>query len=93
LRSLLLTGGGLALHPEYGAGVASLVAAKSAVRGLAFALAAEWAPAGVHVATVTVAGTVAPGTAFDPERIAEEFWALHAQPPEAWEVERVFGGE
>jgi NAD(P)-dependent dehydrogenase (short-subunit alcohol dehydrogenase family) len=32
--SLLFTGGGLALYPQYGKGVASLTAGKSALRGL-----------------------------------------------------------
>jgi NAD(P)-dependent dehydrogenase (short-subunit alcohol dehydrogenase family) len=90
--TVLLTGGGLALRPEFGAGVASLVAAKSALRGLAHALAAELAPEGIHVATVTVAGTIAPGTGFDPDRIAEAFWTLHIEPRKAWRTEQVFTG-
>lgn len=91
--SMLFTGGGLALKPEFGAGVASLTAGKCALRGLVYALAGELAPSGIHVATVTIAGTVAPGTAFDPDRIAERFWALHAEPPQAWRVEDVYGGQ
>lgn len=91
--SLLFTGGGLALYPQYGKGVASLTAGKSALRGLVYALAGELAPAGVHVATVTIAGTVAPGTAFDPSRIADAYWALHAQPPGAWQTEWIFDGK
>jgi NAD(P)-dependent dehydrogenase (short-subunit alcohol dehydrogenase family) len=90
--SMLFTGGGLALYPQYGKGVASLAAGKSALRALVYALAGELAP-GVHVATVTIGGSVAPGTAFDPGRIAEAYWALHAQPPQAWETERVFDGQ
>lgn len=90
--TILFTGGGLALRPEYGAGVASLTAGKSALRGLAFALAAELAPDGIHVATVTIAGSVAPGTPFDPDRIADRYWALHRQPPADWAVEVVFDG-
>lgn len=90
--SLLFTGGGLALYPSFGAGVASLTAGKSALRGLVHAMAGEVGPAGVHAATVTVAGTIKPGTALDPDRIAEEFWVLHQQPKDAWEVERVVKG-
>jgi len=90
--SMLFTGGGLALKPEFGAGVASLTAGKSALRGFVHALAGELTPEGIHVATVTIAGTVAPGTAFDPDRIAERFWLLHAEPPTAWRVEEVYAG-
>ena len=88
--SILITGGGLALHPEYGAGIAALTAGKSAIRGLTLALAKELAPDGIHVATVTVAGTVQPGTPYDPDIIAEDFITLHNQPQSAWQVERVF---
>lgn len=77
--SLLFTGGGLALAPQQGAGVTSLVAGKSALRGFVHALHAELAGQGVRVGTVTVAGTVAAGTPFDPDRIAQRFWQLHVQ--------------
>jgi NAD(P)-dependent dehydrogenase (short-subunit alcohol dehydrogenase family) len=90
--SLLFTGGGLALRPEFGAGVAGLTAGKSALRGLVFALAGELAPHGIHVGTVTIAGQVAPGGPFDPDRIAEAFAALHAEPRGAWSIETVFAG-
>lgn len=90
--TILFTGGGLALRPEYGAGVASLTAGKSALRGLTYALAGELGPEGIHVATVTIAGTVAPQTAFDPDRIAEAYWTLHCQPKADWLTEIVFDG-
>lgn len=87
--SLLFTGGGLALYPASGAGVASLTAGKSALRGLVHALASELAPDGLHVATVTIAGQVKPGTALDPALIAETYWTLHQQARAEWETERV----
>lgn len=90
--TILLTGGGLALRPEYGAGVASLTAGKSALRGFAYALARELAPEGIHVATVTVTGAVAPGTPFDPDRIAERYWSLYGQNQDIWQTEIVFSG-
>ena len=90
--TILFTGGGLALHPEYGSKVLGLTAGKSALRGMTLALAPVLAADGVHVATVTVAGVVAAGGAFDPNRIAEAFWTLHAQPREAWTSEIVFTG-
>jgi NAD(P)-dependent dehydrogenase (short-subunit alcohol dehydrogenase family) len=91
--SLLFTGGGLALYPQYGKGVASLTAGKSALRGLVYAMAAEVADVGVHVATVTIAGTVQAGSAFDPALIAQHYWALHRQARADWQVERVFDGK
>lgn len=90
--TMLFTGGGLALNPHHGAGVASLTAGKSGLRGFVHALAGELGPDSIHVATVTIAGTVAPGTAFDPDAIAERFWAMHQEPAGAWTVETVFAG-
>ncbi len=90
--TILLTGGGLALAPHYGARVASLTAGKAGLRGLGFALHEGLKEEGIHVGMVTIAGTVAPGTAFDPDRIAERYWALHAEPRAAWTAEVVFTG-
>jgi NAD(P)-dependent dehydrogenase (short-subunit alcohol dehydrogenase family) len=90
--SMLFTGGGLALYPEHGARSVGLTAGKCAMRGLAIALAQELAPEGIHVGTITIAGTIQAGTAFDPDRIAEHFWRLHAQPRDAWEAEYVYRG-
>ena len=44
---------------------------------------------GVHVATVTVAGFVDPGSK-DAEAVAEQFWQLHSQPKGAWTVESTY---
>ena len=60
------------------------------VRALAELLAGEYETPGIHVVTVTVAGAVAPGTAFDPDEIAEEYWRLHVQPQDAWEHEILY---
>ncbi|MFI1564448.1 SDR family NAD(P)-dependent oxidoreductase [Streptomyces sp. NPDC020490] len=86
--TVLLTGGGLALHPSGDHGVLSV--GKAAVRAAAYALAEDLAPVGVTVRTVTIAGFIAPGTDFDPDRIAEAFWDLAAHPGS--EVERVYTG-
>jgi NAD(P)-dependent dehydrogenase (short-subunit alcohol dehydrogenase family) len=72
--------------------VTSLSLGKAGVRALTELLARAYEPAGVHVATVTVAGAVAPGTAFDPDEIAEEYWKLHAQRAGAWEREVLYSG-
>ena len=86
--TILLTGGMPEPIPE----VTSLSLGKAGVRALAHLLARAYEPAGVHVATVTVAGAVAPGSAFDPDEIAAEYWRLHAQPAGAWEREVLYSG-
>jgi len=86
--TLLFTGGGLSLHPV--AARAALSAGKAALRSLAYCLAEELAPEGIHAATVTVDGVVEPGTHFDPDVIAGEYWRLHIQPPGAYQTEVVF---
>ena len=70
-------------NPRY----VSLSLGKAGVRALANLLDQEYGPSGVHVASVTVAGAVSPGTDFDPDDIAEHYWRLHTQPQEAWERE------
>ena len=88
--TMLFTGGGLALRPQFGSGASSLTAGKSALRGLVHAMAGELAPDGIHVATVTISGTVAVGTPFDPDIIAKAYMDLHEQPKRAWAVETIF---
>ncbi len=87
--TILITGG----MPEPGPEATSLSLGKAAVRALTVLLAKEYGPSGIHVATVTVGGAVAPGSQFDPDRIAEHYWRLHTQRPGAWETEVVFAGE
>jgi NAD(P)-dependent dehydrogenase (short-subunit alcohol dehydrogenase family) len=90
--SLLLTGGGLALNPTNWLPAASLAVGKAGLRSLAMTLHAELAPEGIHAATVTIDGPVAPGTPFDPDRIADSFWQLHRDPPGAFRAEVIFRG-
>jgi NAD(P)-dependent dehydrogenase (short-subunit alcohol dehydrogenase family) len=87
--TILITGG----MPEPDPQATSLSLGKAGVRALAVLLAKEYGPAGIHVATVTVGGAVAPGSRFDPDRIAEHYWRLHTQPRAAWEHEVVLAGE
>jgi NAD(P)-dependent dehydrogenase (short-subunit alcohol dehydrogenase family) len=91
--TILFTGGGLALYPEYGAGVSSLTAGKSGLRGLAYVLAKELASDNIHVGLVTIAGKVTRNTPFDPDRIAKEYWTIYSEAPDAWTIERVFDGK
>jgi NAD(P)-dependent dehydrogenase (short-subunit alcohol dehydrogenase family) len=88
--SILLTGGGLALMPQYGSAVPALTAVKSALRGFVHASAPEFAARGLRLGTVTIAGQVAAGGPFDPDRIAEAFWGMHMA--ESAVLERVFDG-
>ncbi len=90
--SILFTGGGLALDPTGWLPAASLAIGKAGLRSLAMTLHAELAPAGIHSGTVTIAGAVAPGTPFDPDRIADAFWDLHQDPPGAFRAELIFRG-
>jgi NAD(P)-dependent dehydrogenase (short-subunit alcohol dehydrogenase family) len=69
----------------------SLSLGKAAVRALVALLDEQYGPA-VRTGTVTIAGTVARGTAFDPDAIAERYWQLHVQPRDRWRRELVFSG-
>ncbi|MGW0483956.1 SDR family NAD(P)-dependent oxidoreductase [Nonomuraea sp. NPDC003214] len=86
--TFLVTGGMPEPKPQY----VSLSLGKAGVRTLVTLLDQEYGPAGVHVASVTVAGPVAPGTDFDPDDIAEHYWRLHAQPRAEWEREALHAG-
>ncbi|KUN21323.1 short-chain dehydrogenase [Streptomyces antibioticus] len=81
--TFVVTGGMPEPKPEY----VSLSLGKAGVRSLVDLLDRQYGPSGVHVATVTVSGPVAPGTAWDPDDIAEQYWRLHAQPRAEWERE------
>ncbi|WP_407518615.1 SDR family oxidoreductase [Methylobacterium oryzisoli] len=85
--SILLTGGGFGVqpHPDY----LSLSIGKAGIRALALGLFESFKEKGIHVATVTVAGFVNPGSA-DAEAVGEQFWTFHSQPAGAWEVEAVY---
>lgn len=86
--TILFTGGGLALQPM--AQYASLSMGKAALRNLCYSLGQELEPHNIQVATVTIAGFVQPGTHFDPDRIADAFWNLHAQPSDQRKREFVY---
>jgi NAD(P)-dependent dehydrogenase (short-subunit alcohol dehydrogenase family) len=88
--TLLFTSGGFADHPV--PALASLSMGKAALRSAATLIAAGVREYGIHAATVTIAGSVAPGTAFDPDNIAELFWTAHTDPTDAWQTEYRFTG-
>ncbi|ADB32285.1 short-chain dehydrogenase/reductase SDR [Kribbella flavida DSM 17836] len=81
--SFLITGGMPETKPDY----VSLSLGKAGVRALVSLLDQTYGADGLHAATVTVHGQVAPGTAFDPDDIAEHYWTLHRQPQDEWKFE------
>jgi NAD(P)-dependent dehydrogenase (short-subunit alcohol dehydrogenase family) len=86
--TFIVTGGMPTPKPSY----TSLSLGKAGVRTLVDLLAEEYGPRGVHAATVTIDGPIEPGTAFDPDDIADDYWRLHTQPSGSWERDALFGG-
>jgi NAD(P)-dependent dehydrogenase (short-subunit alcohol dehydrogenase family) len=86
--TFLVTGG----MPQPVSSHLSLSLGKAGVRALASMLADHFGPSGVHVATVTVADEIIPGGAFDPDLIAEDYWRLHRQAPEDWQIDHLHDG-
>jgi len=87
--TILITGGMPLPDPMY----TSLSLGKACVRTLTRLLADEYGASGIHVAAVIVSGEIAPSGPFSPDLIAEQYWRLHSQTPDAWEHEVVFPGE
>jgi NAD(P)-dependent dehydrogenase (short-subunit alcohol dehydrogenase family) len=88
--TLLVTSGGFADNPV--PALASLSMGKAALRSAQTLIAAGVREDGIHAATVTIAGAVKPGTAFDPDNIAELFWTAHTDSKDAWQTEYRFTG-
>ncbi len=88
--TLIVTGGGFADHPISALATVSL--GKAALRSAATMLGADLEPDGIRVATLTIAGQIVSGTAFDPERIAERYWDV-VQSDGAWQAEFRYTGE
>jgi short-subunit dehydrogenase len=88
--TLLVTSGGFADHPV--PALATLSMGKAALRSAATLVAAGVREDGIHAATITIAGSVVRGTAFDPDNIAELFWTAHTDPSDAWQTEYRFTG-
>ena len=87
---LIVTGGGFADHPIPALATVSL--GKAALRSAATMLGADLGPDGIRVATLTIAGQIVAGTAFDPAGIAERYWQIvHGDEP--WQAEFRFTGE
>jgi len=89
--TFLVTSGGFADNPV--PALASLSMGKASLRSAATLIAAGVQDDGIHAATITIAGAVKPGTAFDPDNIAELFWTAHTAARGAWQTEYRFTGE
>lgn len=77
--TLLFTGSAAALNPI--PSIVSLSAGKAALRFYALALGEELKDTNVYAGTITINGTMAKGTHFDPESIAEKFWWMYQTKP------------
>jgi NADP-dependent 3-hydroxy acid dehydrogenase YdfG len=85
--TILFTGGILASKPV--ADMLTLSISKAALRCAAQALFPGFATQGVHVAVLTIAASIRPGS---PEAtdVGNAFWALHAQPHDQWQWEAAY---
>ncbi|MEJ7707126.1 MAG: SDR family oxidoreductase [Nocardioidaceae bacterium] len=84
------TGGGTADRPWKTA--ASLGVQKAALRNLVTALDARLAEDDIRACSITIAGTVKPGTAFDPDLIADAIYTASQSDSEFWTSEIRFEG-
>ncbi len=88
--TIIVTGGGFADYPIPALATVSL--GKAALRSAATMLGADLEPDGIRVATLTIAGQIVAGSAFDPEKIATRYWeVVHSDGP--WQAEFRFTGE
>ena len=88
--TIIVTGGGFADYPI--PALATISLGKAALRSAATMLGSDLEADGIRVATLTIAGQIVAGTAFDPVRIAERYWeVVHWDDP--WQAEFRFTGE
>jgi NAD(P)-dependent dehydrogenase (short-subunit alcohol dehydrogenase family) len=70
----------------------TLGAQKAALRNLVRSLDATLAPEGIRAMSLTVRGTLAPGTAFSPDRVADAIYTAAGTRDEDWRDEVVYAG-
>jgi short-subunit dehydrogenase len=85
--TILLTGGGFGVDPV--ADFITLSVGKAGLRAAALALFEPLKQQGVHIGTVTIGRGISPNSR-QANEVANEFWALHAQRPNQWTVERIY---
>jgi short-subunit dehydrogenase len=88
--TIIVTGGGFADHPV--PALATISLGKAALRSAATILGADLEADGIRVATLTIAGQIVAGTAFDPENIAMRYLEV-VQTGGPWQSEFRFTGE
>ncbi|MGZ4478833.1 MAG: SDR family oxidoreductase [Nocardioidaceae bacterium] len=71
---------------------ASLGVQKAGLRNLVRSIDTTLAPDGIRAVSVTVNGTLARGTAFDPDRVADAIYAAAHQPEDGWRTEVPYDG-
>jgi len=88
--TLLFTGGGFAdaLPPT----LATLSLGKVALRAVATMLARQLRDDDIHAGSLTILGQIAAGTPFDPDSIADVYWVICNEQPDAWREEYRFEG-
>ena len=72
--TIICTGGGSALDPALVSEAPGLAVTKGAMRNAVLALAPQFAQDNIYLSTVTIMGTVTPGTFYDPEKIADAIY-------------------
>ncbi len=79
--TILFTGGGFALYPmpEY----TCVSIDKAALRAMVMTLNADLKEYGIFAGIVTIMGSIAPGTHFDPADIAKAYWKLYEERSDA----------
>ena len=83
--TILLTGGGLSMHPS--PEFASLSIGKAGLRSLAKMLAQALKPEGIRVGTITVCGMVNPNDPkYNPNSVAENYWNFYTNPESDSEI-------
>src|SRR4051794_2323845 len=88
--TLLFTGGGFAdALPET---LATLSLGKVTLRAVATMLSRQLRDDNIHAGSLTILGQIAPGTPFDPDSIADAYWAICNERPDAWREEYRFAG-
>jgi NAD(P)-dependent dehydrogenase (short-subunit alcohol dehydrogenase family) len=88
--TLLFTGGGFAdALPQT---LATVSLGKVALRAAATMLARQLRDDDIHAGSLTILGQIATGTPFDPDSIADAYWAICNERPDAWREEYRFAG-
>src|SRR3954466_8104002 len=88
LRHLLVVGTADAL-PET---LATVSLGKVTLRGVATMLARQLRDDNIHAGSLTILGQIAAGTPLEPDRIADEYWAIRNEGPDDWLEEYRFDG-